>query len=101
MQIVTITEEGDQNPGIRAASEATKSEFENKYITSTEVMERMGVSRFVVFTERHVGRLPPAITFPGGTCFWDRELIEPYLVAWRKRLDKREARRAFNRLVAR
>lgn len=62
-------------------------EFDNKYISSTEVCQRMNVHRTSVLLALRTGRLPEAIVVrrPNGEphiLLWERVAIEPHLVEW-------------------
>ncbi len=65
--------------------------FDETYITSTEICERMKVSRPAVHFRRKNGHLPNAIRVYGQSLFvWDRQQIEPKLVEWENQINKRE-----------
>lgn len=62
-------------------------EFDKKYISSTEVCQRMKVHRTSVLLALRTGRLPEGIILrrPNGQphiVLWERETVEPHLVAW-------------------
>lgn len=57
--------------------------FNTRYITSSEVRERLGVSRPTLHHHRRAGHLPNAIEINGQTfVVWERDFIEPYLLKW-------------------
>lgn len=57
-------------------------EFDEKYITSTEVRNRLGMTRPVLLHYRQRGKLPNEITLQNGQLIlWEREAIESHLVA--------------------
>lgn len=65
-------------------------EFNEKYITSTEICKRLQIERATVTTARKRDFLPKPIIVPGlGTFIWKREDIEPILAAWQLTLNSR------------
>ena len=57
--------------------------FDKRYITSTEIGERLKVERSTILHARNRGMLPEPIKVRGvGLFIWDRDLVEPYLEAW-------------------
>ena len=57
--------------------------FDEKYITSREVCERLKVTRPALHNRRKVGKLPnPIVTFNGQLVMWEREFITAYLDEW-------------------
>lgn len=60
-------------------------QFDKKYITASEIMQRLQLSRAALFYARQAGRLPGAIVVNKGQIFiWDREQVEPILASWGK-----------------
>lgn len=62
-------------------------EFDEKYITSTEVCQTVGVHRTTVLLALKTGRLPEAIVLrrPNGQpqiLLWEREAMLPVLAEW-------------------
>lgn len=62
-------------------------EFDNKYITSTEICQELGVHRTTVLLAIKTGRLPDPIVVrrPNGQpliLLWEREPLQPFLAAW-------------------
>lgn len=62
-------------------------EFDNKYISSTEVCQQLKVHRTTVLLALRTGRLPDAIVVrrPNGEphiMLWERDIIQPYLTEW-------------------
>jgi len=64
-------------------------EFDMRYITSSEVMKKLNVSRTTILHARRTGKLPDAIDLQGKLFLWERDKITPYLEAWKTVLDVR------------
>lgn len=60
-----------------------QQEFDQKYITSSEIMKSLGVTRTTILTARRTGRLPNPIDIQGQIFIWEREKLKPYLDAWK------------------
>jgi len=73
----------DQNK--QTAQEA----FDKKYITSSEIMATLGVTRTAIFNARNTGKLPNPIDVQGQLFIWERDTVTPYLKAWKIVLDVR------------
>lgn len=64
--------------------------FDEKYITSSEIQETLGVERSSILNARRRGMLPDPITVRGVRAFiWEREKVTPYLEAWKISLASR------------
>ena len=62
-------------------------EFDNKYISSTEVGQQLKVHRTTVLLATRTGRLPPPIVLrrPNGEpqiMLWERATLAPVLAEW-------------------
>lgn len=65
-------------------------EFDETYITSTEIGERLDVERSVILHARRRGMLPNAIVVKGMRyLLWNRDNLTPYLDAWEMTLKSR------------
>ena len=61
--------------------------FDRMYITSSEIAQRLDVTRPAIHFRRKSGLLPNAISVPGNQLFiWERDPIEPYLAKWAEQL---------------
>lgn len=60
----------------------TQLQFDRRYITTGEIMRKLGISRSSVHMARVAGRLPDAVDVQGHTFIWERAAITPYLDAW-------------------
>ncbi|QDB70909.1 hypothetical protein [Pseudomonas virus PBPA162] len=61
--------------------------FDSTYITSTEVCEKMQVSRVTLHYHRKNGRLPQHATLPGGQItIWRRDEMMPVMEEWSRKL---------------
>lgn len=57
--------------------------FEEIYITSTEICQRLSVNRASITQGRKRGMLPDPIVIRGSNQYlWEREKVEPFLKAW-------------------
>jgi hypothetical protein len=67
-----------------------QQEFDQKYITSSEIMKDLSVSRGTILYARRTGKLPHAVSLNNGTLFiWERSIVQPYLDAWKIILNAR------------
>ena len=64
-------------------------EFNERYITSSEIMEKLGVTRTTILLARRTGKLPDPIDIQGKIFVWERDKVSPYLDAWKIVLDAR------------
>lgn len=66
---------------------SAQEEFDNKYISSTEVCQQLGVHRTTVLLALRTGRLPAAIVLkrPNGQpqiLLWERASMLPVMEQW-------------------
>lgn len=73
----------------QSTTETAQGRFDKKYISSTEIMSSLGISRSVLLYARRTGRLPGAIIVNEALYLWERETIQPYLDAWKLMLNAR------------
>ena len=67
-----------------------QAEFDAKYITASEIMKNLGISRPALKYARTTNKLPSPIVLNEGTLFvWERDCIQPYLDAWQVLLNAR------------
>lgn len=67
-----------------------QQEFDAKYITATEVMQRLNISRTALLYARRSNKLPQPIVVNDGRVFiWERQVIQSYLDSWKMILDAR------------
>lgn len=71
------------------AEKTAQQLFDERYITSTEMMASLGVTRTAIFNARRTGKLPDPIDVQGQIFIWERETVAPYLDAWKIILDAR------------
>lgn len=64
-------------------------EFDERYISSTEIMRTMRVTRTTILSARRTGKLPEPIDIQGKIFIWERGKVKPYLDAWKIVLDVR------------
>lgn len=63
-----------------------QDEFNDRYITSVEICDTLGVSRSAIVRAKERGKLPPPIFVNGAQIqLWLREDVKPYLDAWHPR----------------
>ncbi len=57
--------------------------FDRTYITSTEIISRLGITRNGIAHARRRGMLPdPIVVNDGQLYLWERDAVRPYLDAW-------------------
>lgn len=67
-----------------------QQEFDETYITSSEIGQELGVCRATLVNARRRGLLPDPIVVNGAQIFiWKRDVVRPYLDAWRIMLQAR------------
>ncbi len=68
----------------------SQREFDETYITSTEIGKSLGVKRSTILNARVRGLLPDPIEINGVRTFiWKRQELVPYLDSWRISLASR------------
>ncbi len=73
-----------------------QDKFDQAYITSTEICQRLNVTRPAIHFRRKAGLLPNVITVPGNQlAIWERTGIEPYLKKWEDQLNAKQNRTAY------
>lgn len=66
-----------------------QTDFDVKYITTSEIASEVGVARPSVHHARMRGDLPnPIIVGPNMIFIWERANVRPYIDAWKQRLCK-------------
>ena len=64
-------------------NKTAQDEFDETYITSSEICRRLNLSRSAVMFRRQNGLLPDSIFANGSRLvLWKRSTIEPFLAAW-------------------
>lgn len=67
--------------------------FDQLYISSTDICQRLGVSRVQLFSRKKRGDLPGGVVVNGAQItLWERAKIEPHLQAWETEIEKRKSR---------
>lgn len=67
-----------------------QQEFDEIYITSSEIVQELGVCRATLVNARRRGLLPDPIVVNGAQIFvWKRDVVRPYLDAWKLMLQAR------------
>lgn len=69
-------------------NEAQKK-FDEHYITSSEIMQKLNVTRTSILSARRTKKLPDPIDIQGKIFIWERDKVTPYLNAWKIILDAR------------
>ena len=69
--------------------------FDETYISSTEICQRLGVHRTTVFNGARAGKLPEGISIKradGGAhiMLWERSSAEPMMLEWAKSIASRK-----------
>ena len=69
--------------------------FNRTYITSTEICQRLEVTRPAIHFRRKAGLLPNSIHIYGQQLLiWERGPIEPYLLKWEESLAAKRGKKA-------
>lgn len=69
-----------------------QQEFDKKYISSREIVRRLGITRPTVSQARKRGFLPEPVVVSDTMIFlWDRATVEPLLDAWAMVLNTKRA----------
>jgi hypothetical protein len=64
--------------------------FDEKYITSTEMMTTLGISRNSISVARRAGKLKDPIVLLGGlVILYERDSVTEYLKSWKQVLEAR------------
>ena len=66
-----------------------QKEFDATYISSTEIANRLGVTRVAIIHARQKGQLPGEIMVGEHLTIWKRTEIEPHIQAWEKKRNSR------------
>lgn len=71
----------------------TKESFAKKYITSTEMVAFLGISRPAFLYGRRSGKIKaqPISTNKNSMFIWERKLVEQDLLNWKRAIDERKA----------
>lgn len=65
-------------------------EFDNKYVTSSEICNYLNISRPALLQGRRRERLPVPISVKGtNLCLWIRDTVWPTIEQWRQEIDGR------------
>lgn len=66
-------------------------DFDRRYITANEIAKRLHVTRQAVHFARTRGTLPePILVGPDMIYIWDRQLLEPHLAEWKRRIQTKQ-----------
>ena len=66
---------------------AAQAKFDATYITSSEILEELDLTRASLMHARRTGKLPPAIEVNDGRLFiWERQTVQPYIENWKQAL---------------
>ena len=67
-----------------------QEEFDETYITSSEIGKSLGVCRATIVQARKRGLLPDPVVVNGAQIYiWKRQIVEPFLKAWKVNLAAR------------
>ena len=76
----------DINPRPEEIS-AAQAKFDATYITSSEIMRNLDLTRASLMHARNTGKLPPAIEVNDGRLFiWERQTVQPFIENWKQAL---------------
>lgn len=67
--------------------------FDSAYITASEIIETLSISRAAFMYARVSGRMPeaPIVVNKGRLLIWLREEIAPVIAAWKQEIDSRKS----------
>ena len=69
-----------------------QDKFDKTYITSSEIANRLNVTRPAIYFRHRNGHLPNAISVQGNQLtIWERDAIEPHLKKWEAELNSKRA----------
>lgn len=69
---------------------SAQQEFDDTYITSSEIGKELNVCRATIVQARRKGLLPDPIVVNGAQIYiWKRAIVRPYLDAWKLMLQAR------------
>lgn len=72
--------------------------FDRMYITSTEIAQRLNVTRPAIHFRRKAGLLPNAITVHGNQLsIWERDEIEPFIRQWEDQIQAKHKKATGNK----
>lgn len=60
----------------------SQREFDEKYITSAEIVKKLGITRTTILFARRTGKLPKGIKVNGKLFIWERAKVQKHLDAW-------------------
>lgn len=66
-----------------------QDEFNNHYITSSEIGRRLRITRTAVIRARQNGHLPDPIFVERHLTIWKRDAVEPHIIQWELRRKER------------
>lgn len=66
-----------------------QEEFDEAYITSSEICKELEVTRKAIVDARRRGDLPDPIVVNGQILIWKRRTIRPHLESWKQTLRTR------------
>jgi predicted DNA-binding transcriptional regulator AlpA len=70
-----------------------QARFDTGYITSSEIMSYLGVSRTTMLVARRTGKLPNPICIAGSLYIWERTpTLTAFLTAWHTMATNRRTR---------
>ena len=71
-------------------AKTAQEEFDKIYITSSEIGRTLGVCRATIVQARKRGMLPDPVIVNGAQIYiWKREIVAPFLEAWKLNLASR------------
>lgn len=84
---IQIPSSPDASPHSAEPPEVAQREFDETYITGSEIMAKLDLTRASLMHARRTGKLPPAIEVNEGRLFiWERATVQPYLDNWAQAL---------------
>jgi hypothetical protein len=70
-----------------------QKEFDKVYITASEIIETLRISRAAFMYARVSGRMPeaPIVVNKGRLLIWLRDEITPHIAAWKQEIESRKS----------
>lgn len=67
--------------------------FDDLYITASEIMETLGISRAAFLYARLRGKMPqaPIVVNKGRLLIWHRKEVQPIINSWKQEIDQRKS----------
>lgn len=75
-------------------SESPQERFDRSYISSSEIIQELKISRTALLYARRKGKLPEPIVISETIMVWERDTVMPFLITWKNKLNARRGTNA-------